>query len=140
VATAVLIADKVEIIEELHERTSGEAKEDFWLKQYRDYDFSNPNGETLNEVKVRMKNAMDYIVKSLSDGDKALVVSHATAICAYLLNFGTVKVIDVSQKSREITYKNKVIMRGNINPIDYFVMEYKDDMVTNIIFCKGVPD
>ncbi len=37
---------------ELHERTIGDAREDFWLKQYEDHDFRNPGGESLNQVKV----------------------------------------------------------------------------------------
>lgn len=48
VETAELIVDHPFIVEELHERTIGDAKEDFWLKQYEDYDFHNPGGESLN--------------------------------------------------------------------------------------------
>ncbi len=44
VETAELIVDHPFIVEELHERTIGDAKEDFWLKQYEDYDFHNPGG------------------------------------------------------------------------------------------------
>ena len=57
IETAECIADHPVIVEELHERTIGDAREDFWLKQYEDYDFRNPGGESLNQVKVRMKNS-----------------------------------------------------------------------------------
>ena len=58
VETAELIVDHPFIVEELHERTIGDAKEDFWLKQYEDYDFHNPGGESLNQVRTRMKMAV----------------------------------------------------------------------------------
>lgn len=48
IETAECIADHPVIVEELHERTIGDAREDFWLKQYEDYDFRNPGGESLN--------------------------------------------------------------------------------------------
>ena len=40
--TAEFIADHPVIVKELHERTIGDAREDFWLKQYEDHDFRNP--------------------------------------------------------------------------------------------------
>lgn len=75
-----MIAGHPVIIEDLHERIIGEAREDFWLKQYEDYDFHNPGGESLNQVKVRMKTAMDSILQQMEERETALVVSHATAI------------------------------------------------------------
>ena len=48
--TAEFIADHPVIVKELHERTIGDAREDFWLKQYEDHDFRNPGGESLNQV------------------------------------------------------------------------------------------
>lgn len=42
--TAEFIADHPVIVKELHERTIGDAREDFWLKQYEDHDFRNPGG------------------------------------------------------------------------------------------------
>ena len=52
--TAEFIADHPVIVKELHERTIGDAREDFWLKQYEDHDFRNPGGESLNQVKVAL--------------------------------------------------------------------------------------
>ena len=57
--TAELIAGQPIVVEDLHERTIGEAREDFWLKQYEDYDFHNPGGESLNQTKIRMRAATD---------------------------------------------------------------------------------
>ena len=61
--TAEFIADHPVIVKELHERTIGDAREDFWLKQYEDHDFRNPGGESLNQVKVRT--LMDPVKRSV---------------------------------------------------------------------------
>lgn len=98
--TAELIAGYPVVVEELHERTTGDAREDFWLKQYEDYDFHNPGGESLNQVKVRMKTAIDATVRHMEEGETALVVSHATAICAYLLSYCEIEVKDAANKVR----------------------------------------
>lgn len=134
--TAKLISKKpVVVVNELHERIIGEAHEDFWLKQYQDYDYHNPGGESLNMVKVRMKSAMDGVLKEMKDGETALVVSHATAICSYLLNYGQIEVADAKSKSRIITFGDREVLHGKINPTDYFEIEYEDNEVVAIRFC-----
>ena len=49
--TAQLLSPSVEIIDDFKERIIGIAKEDFWYRQYTDYDFKNEGGESLNDVK-----------------------------------------------------------------------------------------
>lgn len=110
--TAEFIADHPVIVKELHERTIGDAREDFWLKQYEDHDFRNPGGESLNQVKVRMKAAIDSIVCQMEEGETALVVSHATAICAYLLSYCEIEVKDAENKVRKISFHGKEILNG----------------------------
>ena len=41
VQTAELLADDVVVMDGLHERIIGYATEDFWLRQYQDYDYCN---------------------------------------------------------------------------------------------------
>ena len=62
--TAEFIADHPVIVKELHERTIGDAREDFWLKQYEDHDFRNPGGESLNQVKVRILCEQNRFIRS----------------------------------------------------------------------------
>lgn len=118
--TAEFIADHPVIVKELHERTIGDAREDFWLKQYEDHDFRNPGGESLNQVKVRMKTAIDSIVGQMEEGETALVVSHATAICAYLLSYCEIEVKDAENKVRKISFHGKEILNGRFQPADGF--------------------
>lgn len=108
IETAKLITDNVEIVEGLHERTIGEAKEDFWYKQYSDYDYRNAGGES------------------------TLVVSHATAICSYFLNDCKLEVIDASAKERRITFQKRVILNGKLNPTDYFIIRFGNDTIMDI--------
>ena len=133
--TAQILSSKpVRVIEGLHERLVGEAHEDFWLKQYQDYDFHNPGGESLNMVKVRMKGAMDTILQDMEEGETALIVSHATASCSYLLNFCKMEVADAANRSRIITFRDQEILHGKIEPMDYFEIEYVDGDVEAIRF------
>jgi len=127
--TAKIIFGNTETVQDLHERIVGKenAIEDFWHMQYLDYDFKNEGGESLNEVKDRMKKAMDFVLENMQDEDKALVVSHATAICAYLLNFCKIEVIDHKIKLRRITYNGKDILNGWIKPTNYFIIKYADN-------------
>ena len=133
--TAMILSPKpISVIEDLHERLVGEAYEDFWLKQYQDHDFHNLGGESLNMVKVRMKAAMDMILQDMEEGETALIVSHATAICSYLLNFCKMEVADAASRSRIITIQDQEILQGKIEPMDYFEIEYVDGDVEAIRF------
>ena len=130
--TAEFIADHPVIVKELHERTIGDAREDFWLKQYEDHDFRNPGGESLNQVKVRMKTAIDSIVGQMEEGETALVVSHATAICAYLLSYCEIEVKDAENKVRKISFHGKEILNGRFQPADGFEILFENDIFSDI--------
>ena len=132
IETAEFIADHPVIVKELHERTIGDAREDFWLKQYEDHDFRNPGGESLNQVKVRMKTAIDSIVGQMEEGETALVVSHATAICAYLLSYCEIEVKDAENKVRKISFHGKEILNGRFQPADGFEILFENDIFSDI--------
>lgn len=135
VETAELIVDQPFIVEELHERTIGDAKEDFWLKQYEDYDFHNPGGESLNQTKIRMRAAMNSILRQMEEGETALVVSHATAICAYLLSYCEIEVKDAANKVRKISFHGKEILNGRFQPADGFEILFENDISSDICKC-----
>jgi len=136
VETAKIISNKIEIVYELHERIIGEAYEDFWVKQYLDYDYSNKNGESLNQVKKRMKITIDKILNDINEGNKVLVISHATAICAYLLNYCKIIITNAAEKSRKITFNNDVILNGKIELTSYFEIKYQENNIYSITFNK----
>ena len=115
--TAEFIADHPVIVKELHERTIGDAREDFWLKQYEE---------------VRMKTAIDSIVGQMEEGETALVVSHATAICAYLLSYCEIEVKDAENKVRKISFHGKEILNGRFQPADGFEILFENDIFSDI--------
>ena len=47
VETAKQISNKIEIMYDLQERIIGEVYEDYWLKQYLDYDYANKNIDSI---------------------------------------------------------------------------------------------
>ena len=136
VETAKQISNNIEILYDLHERIIGEAYEDFWLKQYLDYDYANKNGESLNQAKERMKIVINKILKSINEGEQVLVVSHATAICAYLLNCCQIIITNALEKSRRITFNNDIILNGKIEPTSFFEIKYHENNIYSIIFHK----
>lgn len=132
--TANILCSNPIIIENIHERIIGDETADFWFLQYQDYDYKNKHGESLAEVKVRMKHALDIILDNSNENEYLLVISHATAICSYLLNYCQIKVTDRSQKSRLMTFNDKIIIDGKIRPCDYFILHFMNHELTDIAF------
>ncbi len=134
IETAQLLSTSVEIIDDFKERIIGIAKEDFWYRQYTDYNFKNEDGESLNDVKKRLTHAMEEVLSKIRDGETALVVSHATAICSYLLHYCEIEVTDATTKSRRITFHEQELLNGIFNPADYFILEFSNDTLQKITF------
>lgn len=83
-----------------------------------------------------MKITIDKILNDINEGDKVLVISHATAICAYLLNYCKIIITNAAEKSRKITFNNDVILNGKIEPTSYFEIKYQDNNIYSITFNK----
>ena len=97
ISTAKYIASSnnknIMIDEQFGERLFGikdwsELPEGFERKQLEDFDYKLPNGESFNEVKKRMKEALDDKLNKYS-GSRIVIVSHATALTCLLLNYTT---------------------------------------------------
>ena len=84
------------------------------------------------QVKVRMKTAIDSIVGQMKEGETALVVSHATAICAYLLSYCEIEVKDAANKARKISFHGKEILNGRFQPADGFEILFENDIFSDI--------
>ena len=85
--TAQLLGLPVRQDTRLAERRTGDTTgqdASFWKRQYEDPDFKNPDGESFREVSARMADCIHELLDSLPEGQNALVVSHAAAICSYL--------------------------------------------------------
>jgi len=69
-----------------------------------------------------------YIIR----GETALVVSHATAICAYLLSYCEIEVKDAANKARKISFHGKEILNGRFQPADGFEILFENDIFSDI--------
>ena len=88
----------------------------FWAHQYAAPDFKNPDGESLNETRVRMTACIREILANLPDGQTALIVTHATALCSWLMGFCEVTVLDAERKLRRVTFQGEAVLEGAIEP------------------------
>ena len=88
--------------------------------------FKNPDGESFREVSARMADCIHELLDSLPEGQNALVVSHAAAICSYLQRFCTVEVTDAAQKLRRITFQGEVLLDGHFWEADGFVLHIEN--------------
>ncbi len=133
--TAEYLGKEVTADPRLRERELGNKatlNADFWSHQYEDHAFKNEGGESLNEVRERMTACINEILLDLRDGEKAVVVAHAAAICAYLLNFCTIRVLDAEHKLREITHNGKTVLTGSIDTPSCFTLFFDGDRLCDI--------
>lgn len=105
---------------------------EFWNRQYEDHDYKNVNGESLNDTKERMTSVIHEIVWTMKDGNTVAIISHAAAICAYLLNWCFLEVVDEQKKLRKITYKDVVVMNGKITMPSAFILEFENEQLCRI--------
>lgn len=105
---------------------------DCWLRQYGDGAFKCPDGESFDEVAQRMQACMNDILTALNDGESAIVVSHAAAICAYLKKKCSISVTDRATKRREIVWRNQTVYEGTIPPLTCFKLTFCQGTLMNV--------
>lgn len=133
--TALLLSNDVIKEYNLIERKIGNKKDnDFWEKQYIDLNYKNIDGESFNEVKERITKFINEILFKMSENEKIVFVSHAAAICCYLMNFCEIKVLDSKTKQRKITFNNKTILSGKIEIPSAFVLGFEENILKNIMY------
>lgn len=133
--TAELLGQPVKTDSRLLERKTGDTTGQdisFWKRQYENPDFKNPDGESFREVNARMSACIRDILSNLPDGETALVVSHAAAICAYLQSFCAVEVTNVEQKLRRVSFQGKMLMDGKLEPGMGFVLLVNSDGIYDV--------
>lgn len=115
----------VNIVESFGERKFGISKfeelpSDFEEKQFRDFNYKLKNGESLNEVKEREKNALIDILKNYK-GQRILIVGHSTAIAALLSEW-----CDISYTG-PYKFKSKEFFDGKWNYCETFKLIFDDN-------------
>lgn len=104
----------------------------FWGRQYQDHNYKNAGGESLNDARERMSAAIYEILSTMQDGDTAAVISHAAAICGFLLNWCTIEVVDEQKKLRKIRYQGEIVVDGSIAAPSAFVLGFENGRLCGI--------
>lgn len=134
-STAEKLSECLNVDERFRERELGDPNTlnaEFWKRQYEDHNYKNVDGESLNDAKERMTSAVNEIVWTMKDGNTVAIISHAAAICAYLLDWCSIEVVDEQKKLRKITYKDAVVMNGKIAMPSAFVLEFENEQLCRI--------
>lgn len=135
IETANILTKSYLIDSRFSERLIGDQEymeKNFWIRQYLDLHYKIQNGESLLQVKERMSEGIHNILAGMLDGQKAAIVSHATAICSYLFTYCSIHVMDENEKIRKICFKNEEIFYGKISTPCVFVLEYYENTLYNI--------
>lgn len=108
----------------------------FWEMQYTDRALKFSGGESFYEAGRRMQSVMGEILSSMRDGQSVAVISHAAAICAYLMEFPTcqITVTDAETKARKILWNGTRLYEGPIPTPSYFVLTFDRDVLTDLDF------
>ena len=137
--TAAHLGREIAVEHRLRERELGDRttlSAEFWARQYEDDTFKNKGGESFAEVGARMTACMNEILLEMRDGEKAVVVSHAAAICAYLLNYCTIRVLDGEHKLREIVHNGNVVLAGRIDTPSCFTLHFDGDRLCDLFYSR----
>lgn len=105
---------------------------DFWEHQYENHDYKNSDGESLNDTRERMTLAVGEILSSMRDGETSAVVTHAAAICAFLLNECSIEVVNASEKIRKIVHNGNTVLNGKIAAPSAFILNFENDRLCSI--------
>lgn len=111
--------EKLFIDENFGERKFGinnweELPKDFGKKQFEDFNYKLPNGESINEVIEREYNSLVSILNNYHD-KKILIIGHATALASLF------------SKWCEIDYTGIYKFDGKWNYCETFKLEFDDD-------------
>ena len=135
--TASYLSEKFVVDERLKERALGDLESldaAFWAKQYENLDFKNQNGESMNETACRMDSCIGEVFSQLRESEKAVIVSHAAAICAYLTKYCVIAVVNASEKIRHIQFGNETVLDGKINTPCAFVLKFEQDYLVELTY------
>lgn len=138
-STAKYIAENnkinLDVDERLGERKFGvnsmkELPDNFYRNQSLDWNYKLLNGESLNEVKIRMNDVINEIIIANKNKNIA-IVSHGTAITAFLKNLCEIK-FNSETGNNEIYFNHKLIFDGNWNCPELFKLKFNNNKLISI--------
>ena len=122
----------------LRERECGEVFEKSdWIKQYEDIMYKTNGGESFREVGERVSLSIADVLFELDEGESAAVVTHAAAICAYLISIGAdIAVTDAEEKNRRITFGGEQVHDGSIKTPSAFIISFDDGKAAKVAYIE----
>ena len=133
-ATAKYISEKNDIKLDVDERF-GERKfgindwslmpKDFFEHQALDWDYKIGDGESLNEVSFRIKDALIDVLNNYK-GKKIMIVSHGTALTTMLKDWCDIK-LNMETKNFNYYFKDKLFFEGKWGAPELFKLEFDDE-------------
>ena len=121
------------IDERLGERKLGveEKPKEFWLEQMYNENTKAIGGENQKEVRKRMIESIEDILKN-EKGKKVAVVTHATAMTFLLMNWCKLENAILDGKKRKLSFNNKVVIDDSFNMPEVFELVFDDDVIYSI--------
>lgn len=121
------------IDERLGERKLGveEKSKEFWLEQMYNENIKAIGGENQKEVRKRMIESIEDILKN-GKGKKVAVVTHATAMTFLLMNWCKLENAILDGKKRKLSFNNKIVIDDSFNTPEVFELVFDDDVIYSI--------
>lgn len=121
------------IDERLGERKLGveEKSKEFWLEQMYNENIKAIGGENQKEVRKRMIESIEDILKN-EKGKKVAVVTHATAMTFLLMNWCKLENAILDGKKRKLSFNNKIVIDDSFNTPEVFELVFDDDVIYSI--------
>ena len=124
---------KANIDERLDERRVGKPNDDIYpdwfVRQYKDFDYKTEGGESLREVQHRFNEIINEILEKY-ENKRIAVFAHGYAITSYLLKY--CKLMHVSEDRLEIEYNGKTLYNRRLNAPEVFKLTFDNKEIKNI--------
>lgn len=122
--------------ERLGERKFGvdvkDLPQDYFMHQWVDLDYTELNGESINDTNKRISEVINEIINN--NKDKTIcIVSHATAISSFLLNYFELK---INGEELHWYLNNEEVFDGNFKAPHLFKLVFDDN--NNLIEFKNI--
>ncbi len=108
--------------------------EDFFEHQMLDWNYKIDNGESLNEVRIRMIEIIMELLDKYKD-KKIVVVSHGTALTTMLSKWCDIK-LNEDKKLINYYFKGNLFYEGKWNAPELFKLEFDDEL--NLISIRNI--
>lgn len=139
-STAEKLCGHYVVDDRLREREVGKPQisdAEFWSRQYEDNDYKAAGGESLNDAGKRMTAAVGEIISAMQEESTVAVVSHAAAICAFLLHWCSIEAVDALRKERKIIHNGVVVHNGKIAAPSAFVLHFENGDLCKIRYMEN---